>query len=201
MTMTAGVCLINMHSLNTILCRFGGSMSWGYRNLDFQTRKFMLEELAHDIAQKTLYISSRLTEIGKTMWPELLVEAFTTQDGKWLASEIVSRNLMNSHETRNKKSGGTTTVAVPITAPTTLSEGEFNRFYMRGLCLRAIADSKAYVEVYRARYSENPRVESEELVGKKLVPDELLNDLRKSIGVDTALGLPPGPNSGLSIYF
>ena len=87
--------------------------------------------------------------------------------------------------------------AVPSDAHTTLAEGEFNRFYLRAICLKAL-EIGAEIEVYRAKSVRNPRPESEAMIGKRLDPNELLQDLRENIGVDTALGLPQGPNSGLS---
>ena len=80
-----------------------------------------------------------------------------------------------------------------------LSEGEFNRFYMRGLCERAKEEGHTHVLLYRAKFAEHPRAESEVLIGSEIEVDQLLADLRKHIRIDTALGLPPGPNSGLSI--
>jgi hypothetical protein len=55
------------------------------------------------------------------------------------------------------------------------------------------------VFVYRAKEVVNPRAESVALIGKSLPAKQLLDDLRTNIGTDTALGLPPGPNSGLSV--
>ncbi|MDP9470553.1 MAG: hypothetical protein M3Q71_07785 [Chloroflexota bacterium] len=55
------------------------------------------------------------------------------------------------------------------------------------------------VEVYRAKQVTSPRLESQRMLGKLVDPEELLNDLRAHPGTDTALGLPSGPNSGLSI--
>jgi len=46
---------------------------------------------------------------------------------------------------------------------------------------------------------ENPRPQSEALIGSTVDSQKLLLDLRQSIGVEPALGVPPGPNSGLSI--
>lgn len=86
---------------------------------------------------------------------------------------------------------------VPVTAPWTFAEGEFNRFYLRGLCLRAIDEGKS-IEVYRAKAVVAPRPESTALIGARLNPHTLLADLRIHLAVDTALGLPAGPNSGLS---
>ena len=53
--------------------------------------------------------------------------------------------------------------------------------------------------VYRAKEVVNPRAESVALIGKSLLAKQLLDDLRSNIGTDAALGLPPGPNSGLSV--
>ena len=55
------------------------------------------------------------------------------------------------------------------------------------------------IEVYRAKEVTNPRSESERKIGTIVDPKKLLDDLRANPGVDTALGLPSGPNSGLSV--
>ncbi|MFZ0321604.1 MAG: hypothetical protein WAL56_20940 [Candidatus Sulfotelmatobacter sp.] len=106
---------------------------------------------------------------------------------------------MNATEQRRKPKGGYTTAAVPVTAADTLAEGEFNRFYARGLCRRAKVEGGSELKVHRAKEVENPRTQSEALIGSTLDPEKLLLDLRESIGVEPALGLPPGPNSGLSV--
>lgn len=86
---------------------------------------------------------------------------------------------------------------MPSNAHNTLAEGEFNRFYLRGLCLEALQQGKM-IEVYGAKAVNQPRAASQALIGMQLNPNQLLLDLRTNIGVDTALGLPAGPNSGLS---
>ena len=80
-----------------------------------------------------------------------------------------------------------------------LAEGEFNRFYIRALCVRASEDNNVEVIVYRAKAVENARSASQQMIGQRMSAEALLHDLRSSPGVDTALGLPPGPNSGLSV--
>lgn len=80
-----------------------------------------------------------------------------------------------------------------------LAEGEFNRFYIRAICLRAIEDGISEVVVYRAKRVQHARSESERKIGQLVSAEPLLRDLREHPGADTALGLPPGPNSGLSI--
>jgi hypothetical protein len=89
-----------------------------------------------------------------------------------------------------------------VTAAQTMAEGEFNRYYARGVCIRALAEtgSDATVTVYRARESANARSASVALIGTTPSAAALLEDLRTHIGMDTALRLPPGPNSGLSVH-
>jgi hypothetical protein len=106
---------------------------------------------------------------------------------------------MKTEETRRAASGKTTVAKVPVTAPDTLAEGEFNRFYCRGVCLRAISEGKTHVRVYRAKHVDNPRPESQAKIGALAEAEKLLSDLRANPGVEPALGIPPGPNSGLSI--
>jgi hypothetical protein len=178
----------------------GDDMALAYRNLDQRTRDFAVEEINTDVASSTIYISPRLNPEGVQMWPALIREAALAHDDNWVAEEIRRLKLLNTHEERRKPRGGVAIVQIPTTAPDTLSEGEFNRYYVRGVCRRAIADNIREVEVYRARQSNNPRRESEALIGKRFDPKVLLTDLRNSQGVEPALGVPPGPNSGLCAF-
>jgi hypothetical protein len=79
-----------------------------------------------------------------------------------------------------------------------MAEGEFGRFYLRALCLRALADGTNHLVIYRAKAVMNPRPDSQAKIDTTIDAATLLADLRAHSGVDTALGLPPGPNSGLS---
>jgi hypothetical protein len=80
-----------------------------------------------------------------------------------------------------------------------MAEGEFNRFYVRGLCRRALAEGIERLEVYRAKEVSEPRPESWNKIGNLMDPQAVLIDVRVSIGVETALGMPQGPNSGLTL--
>jgi hypothetical protein len=53
--------------------------------------------------------------------------------------------------------------------------------------------------VYRAKAVMVPRADSQAMIGIMIDAKALLADLRIHQGVDTALGLPNGPNSGLSV--
>jgi hypothetical protein len=159
----------------------------------------MLAEIAADQASGALFMSPRLSAAGLSEYPGLLCEAVESHNDGWLTNTLNSGGRLNATEQRRTKNG-VTMVKVPYTAAETLAEGEFNRFYCRGLC-RAVLESDpvAELEVYRAKAVANPRPESERLIGKKVKAAALLADLRTSIGVDTALGIPAGPNSGLSV--
>jgi len=159
----------------------------------------MLEEIVQDIAAGKLYYSPRLSSVGRALYPELLRIAVQSGSDDSLSAELRVPGRLNTTEEKRKPKGGTTIAQVPVTAPETLAEGEFNRFYARGLCRRAIAEGIETLIVYRAKEVANPRPESVALIGKSLPAKELLEDLRANIGTDTALGLPPGPNSGLSV--
>jgi hypothetical protein len=89
--------------------------------------------------------------------------------------------------------------AMPVNAPETLAEGEFNRFYIRGLCRFAIDHGIDHLVGCRGRYSENPRSSSEEAVGKAFDPAAVLEDLRTAQGEEPALNMPGGPNSGICL--
>ena len=173
-------------------------MSFNLEDLDFSNiRELMLNEYEKDVAERKIYLSPRLREDSHQVYLNLMREAIQSGNADSFATRIRARNCLKLTEQRRKPSGGWTTAKVPRTAHITLAEGEFNRFYLRGLCLKAIEEG-VEIEVYRAKLVSRPRPESIAMIGKKLDPKRLLLDLRTHIGVDTALGLPPGPNSGLS---
>lgn len=165
-----------------------------YENLDKTTRKFMQEEIQSDISSNTIYLGSYLNEQGKILWPKILLNAAENGNDASLAETLRSENLLKTTALRAGKP-----VSVPKNAAETLSEGEFNRYYARGVCLHALSNGSETVTVYRARHSSNPRSTSEEKIDTSVDAKDLLEDLRKNIGIDTALGLPNGPNSGLSV--
>jgi len=172
-------------------------MAFTFFNLDRVTRGFMLKEIEDDIKADKLHISNRLNQIGVQEYPRLLKEAADKYDESWLTDQLRQGNKFNASEIRTLKTGAIS-AKVPYNAPEMLAEGEFNRFYLRGLCLRAINDKIPNLVIYRAKAVTNARSESELKIGTSTDPAALLDDLRSNIGIDTFLGLPPGPNSGLS---
>ncbi|MEH2340869.1 MAG: hypothetical protein V7K22_04265 [Nostoc sp.] len=165
-----------------------------FENLDDRTRQFIMAEVELDITKAKLYVSLRLSEIGRKDYVNLLKEAISSHDETWFAQQLSLNSRINLTEQRKN-----TTVKIPVTAAETLAEGEFNRFYIRGLCLRALDEGISDLEVYRAKDVINPRPNSQAKIGTKVKAEKLLEDLRVNPGIDTALGLPNGPNSGLSV--
>lgn len=167
-------------------------------DLDEATREEMLKELQYDTERGGVWLSDNLNEKGRADYPDLMEAAARSHDDDWLAMQIADGRL-NSHEKPRLNRGTVVTPKMRSNAHTMLAEGEFNRLYARGLCRRAIAEGIGELEVYRAKAVEHPRTESVRMIGQRVDPKQLLEDLRESRGMDTALRLPPGPNSGLSV--
>lgn len=167
-------------------------------NLDGRTRRLMRAEIERDLAAHALYMSDRLSPTGEADWPNLLLAAADSGDTTSLATELSQNGRLNAQESY-VKDGIPRVRKMNRMAPQILAEGEINRFYIRALCLRAIEDHVPEVEVYRAKAVAHPRPESLARIGMRLAPAALLEDLRTHIQVDTALGIPGGPNSGLSV--
>jgi hypothetical protein len=159
----------------------------------------MLAELERDLVDGSLYLSQRLTVQGQNEYPALLRQAIESGTDETLAHELRASGRLKESRPRRTPSGGLTVADVPWDAADTLAEGEFNRLYIRALCLRAIEDNIPELIAYRAKPVTDPRPESEAIVGQAFQPPALLDDLRTHQGRTPALGMPPGPNSGLSV--
>lgn len=167
-------------------------------NLDAVTRRHMLEEIDRDIKNGELYMSPRLSMRGRQDYPGLLREAAQRGDVPNLAAALQAVGRLEAYETAIRK-GRQYTKRVPVDAHYTLAEGEFNRFYIRAICLRTIEEKATEVVIYRAKAVAHPRPESGARTGALINASQLLADLRANVGIDTALAVPAGPNSGLSV--
>jgi len=184
---------IKQLNLNNIGRKF---MSFVFKNLTNETRQYMKEEVEYDLKNGTLYISERLSSAGKDVYPSLLLKSIESGNEDTLASSLIGK-FNPTYQRRNPK-GGFTMAKIPSNQHQMLADGEFNRFYIRALCRIALL-SGAQLRIYRAKISGAPRIESENKIGMYIQAEQLLSDLRTNAGTDTALGLPPGPNSGLSV--
>lgn len=96
----------------------------------------MIREIELDIANGNLYHSKFFNPVGNNLWADLLRVASEKFNDDWLAGQLRMKGCMATTHIRRTPKGGLTTARVPMTAPETLAEGEFNRFYARALCLR-----------------------------------------------------------------
>jgi len=167
-----------------------------YDNLDPTTRRHALAELDGDIAGGSFHASDRLRPTAVGDYQKLLRDAIRYYDDLWL--EERAGDLLVDFETRQTKSGGTTTAKIPEMASRMLAEGDFNRYYMRGVAVRALQEGRE-LEVYRARLSLEPRPESAELEGHRFSPQEVLDQLRGLSGPDPMVPRLGRVNSGLSV--
>jgi hypothetical protein len=169
-------------------------------NLDDRTRQLMLDEMEYDVANNQLHVSPFLSGQGQRDYVNLLREAIQSGDDETLAESLREhRRILRTLPRRNPK-GGYSISATPENAAQVLAESEFNRYYIRALARRALEDGITELVIYRAKPVSNPRPVSEALIETTLSPQELLDDLRSHPGDEPpTLGVPSGPNSGLSV--
>lgn len=158
---------------------------FNFRELDTETRGFMLAELDRDVARDGHpYIGeTSLTAKGKADYETLLrraIESGTEQD---LIADLESEE----RATRDR----------PDMARR-LGSSEFNKYYMRGVCLRARAHGVDTVAIYRARASKVERPDSKAAIGQVRSATRALDDLRAGVNApkDSSYGLV---YSGLSL--
>jgi hypothetical protein len=168
-----------------------------YENLDPTTRRYAIAELDHDLSSGAFHVSERLRPEAVAEYQRLLNEALRYYDDRWL--EERASDLLVESESRRTRSGGTTTARVPQMAARLLAEGDFNRYYMRGVALRAIEEGRQILEVYRARLSLEPRPESAQLEGNRVPAAEVLAHLRGPLSTDPSVSPLGRTNSGLSV--
>ena len=174
-------------------------MGLEYEQLDHETRRLMLDELELDVRENQVYRSQRLVRDREAHWLALLRAAFISENDDWLAHQIGAQKMLEEHELRRTPKGDVTIARVPMSAEQTLAEGEFNRSYVRALCRRGEETPGTVLEIDRAKEVAQPRPESALREGHEVSASVLLLDLRTGTRVDVALGVPAGPNSGLSV--
>lgn len=163
-----------------------------FLNLDKETRELMLQEINSDIINDRLYSSNRLNKNGKVNYVHNLLESVKNGNEETFTYLLTKDNNFNDSELVKEKPR-----KVPSNAASLLCQSEFNRYYIRAICLRAINQNQDEIEIYRGRESSLRRTESEMLIGANLNAVDLLEDLRNSIGITPKLF--PEINSGLTV--
>jgi hypothetical protein len=170
-------------------------------NLDERTRALMLQEVDYDVARQQLHISPYLSGQGQHDYEQLLRNAIQHGDDTTLAADLAQQRRIARTAHRRKPGDGYTIVTVPDNAAEMIAESEFNRYYIRAVARRALAEGYDEVIVYRAKPVATPRPASEALLESGVDPAALLADLRAHTGDSLpTLGIPGGPNSGISVH-
>ncbi|WP_312399747.1 hypothetical protein [Sphingobacterium sp.] len=165
---------------------------FNFLNLDQNVRSIMLSEINTDIETDNLYFSDRLNDTGKENYTNFLIDSVKNSDEEEFEMLLDFATHFNPTSLRQGK-----IVKTPSNASTILCQSEFNRYYIRAVCVHAMANDINEVEIYRARESSWSRPGSEAKIGNKISAQDLLDDLRSSVGVEPKL--MPEVNSGLSV--
>lgn len=166
-----------------------------FGDLEF-ARPYMVAEVEQDRCDGTMYLSKRLTDVGKAAYPSLLLQAAKTGTEQDLVRLLADPTLWLEYEMRT---GNAQPCRVPRTAHKALAECEFNVYYMRGLCQGLIATDILSVEVYRAKSVSASRQDCSVNAGDILSCTAVLADLRSREDGAGRIGIPRGPGSGVSL--
>lgn len=154
----------------------------------------MAAEHDRDSSTGSVHHSTVLNATGRARWSTILREAIDHGNPEQLAHKLQYGML----KTENVSHTGHSYRVNARFYSNMIGESEFNRYYIRAVCLLAIERGIEHVVVYRAKQVDSPRPESERLRGKRIRAVDLLDDLRRNIGRETEYGVPK-PNSGLSV--
>lgn len=106
-----------------------------------------------------------LTPLGEKRWPKawpaFLKTAIQSHDEKWLAETLLAEGLFTT-----------------LTDAERVADQHYKRFYIAAICRKAIDAGRSEVWAYRARESDKPRLNSEQLLGTSCDPQTLLEDMR-----------------------
>ncbi len=125
-------------------------MTLHLESLDARTRDLMLEQVDSDVRDGCLYMSPRLSPTGVHGYLTALREAISHGTYQTLAAVLTRGGLLKWRELHHAKNGRPFVRAVPRDAPTLLAEGEFNRFYIRALRVRAEQNGVEGLQICRA---------------------------------------------------
>ena len=174
-------------------------MGLAFYDLDDHTRDYMIREINADVTANALFPAPYLTRRGRTAWPDCLLEAAKDGSDETLAARLWRERSLDSVTMRLLPNGRSILAPVPEHATETLADSAFNHYYARALSRRAIDQRIGHLEVYWARSVPTPRPEDELKIGLLYPPQTVLAELEKAPRLEAALGIAPGPVSGLSL--
>lgn len=169
-------------------------------HLDSYTRRLMLAELESDIADGTVYLSPQLSDEGLRLYCHFLRTAIETgTEDSFAESLYTCDGVRPPSRWQHPREVGPDAALADVTFR--LAEREFHRFYLRGLCQRALELGVTTLMIYRARPADAGRAPSNAMIGVRIDAKSLLEDLRGTFRSLPPHGLPQCRDPGLSARF
>jgi hypothetical protein len=157
----------------------------------------MLAELEADLAAGALYQSPQLSDAGLGLYPRLLRDAIMAGTDESFAEALLDCDAVRPPTRWYPKGIGAQEACEAATSR--LAERELHRFYIRGLCCRALDQGVESLEIYRARPADPGRAPANAMIGVRVSVRSLLEDLRGTFDTWPPHGLPQCRDSGLSV--
>jgi hypothetical protein len=170
-------------------------MSLHLKQLDRRTRALMLEEIDEAETVGSLHMSELLSVHGKINYATLFKHAVKNGNDETFAQALVARESFKGHEIRVVEDKTLWIEINPHVAASNLAEAEFNRYYVRAICKRALQDGISTVTLYDANEKNGSSAEFETLMNKAIDAAALLRDLKGGAALHSNLK----PNQSLSV--
>jgi hypothetical protein len=148
--------------------------------LALEIRPLMLAELLWSLEHQKLYYSKQFAAHVHDEYPRILMDALTSGTPDTLDEALNQPGIFRPN--------------TPRRSAQSFIWDEFNKFYMRALCLWVIMHPGHEVVVVRGRVSEHHRGSSDAQLGRKEDPKKFLEVLRETPEIN-----PFGANSGLTL--
>jgi hypothetical protein len=158
----------------------------------------MLAELGADLAAGTLYRIPQLTEEGRHQYEHLLHDAIENGTEVSFAEALQACDgIRPPNRWQHAREIDAPDALAALTRR--LAEREIHRFYIRGLCCRALEQGVETLEIYRARPADPGRAPANAMIGVRVAVRSLLEDLRGTFCSFPPHGLPQCRDPGLSV--
>lgn len=163
-----------------------------YEDLDEATRLYMVQEIEADVDQDALRSPSGYFTSENATYSGFLIKAAKSGTDESLANDIHLRIAGRTKPASFRN--GKATPGISLLGARKIAEWDFNRFYMRGVCCRAIADNIGSVFVYHAHKNVELSAAAQKLIGQSLDPQKALDDLRLANRDEILLERNPATN-------
>jgi len=166
---------------------------YSFKNDNEETKQLMMREFLDDCSNGRVYFGERLKKSKQVIYQDLFKQAIENMDLESFVIKLYDSEFWEEFEVDKngvQKKINTERAAI------ILAEGEFNRLYIRAVCLAA-EEKKQKVTIYRFRDSKTPDPVSEAKIGTSYDPKTIYDDVKNNLETKYL----PRPSSGISIYY